>query len=85
MSILEIDLTPEMEQRLYEKAKQSGIETKALAQTMMWQALQGEVSPKPKRSVMELEGLGAESWRDEQGNLIDAQSYVNALRIERGK
>ena len=31
----------------------------------------------PERSLLELEGLGAEIW---QG--IDAQSYVNALRDE---
>lgn len=83
MSILEIELTPEMEQRLYEKAKQSGMETKALAQTMIRQALQAEeVSPKPKRSIMELEGLGAELWKDENGTLIDAQDYINDLRHE---
>lgn len=32
---------------------------------------------KPKRSIMELHGLGAEIW---QG--IDAQEYVNELRKE---
>ncbi|MFZ8852392.1 hypothetical protein [Fervidibacter sp.] len=32
---------------------------------------------KPKRSIMELHGLGAEIW---QG--IDAQEYVNELRRE---
>ncbi|MFZ4815187.1 MAG: hypothetical protein ACOYL5_11680 [Phototrophicaceae bacterium] len=34
-------------------------------------------NPKKKRSLMELEGLGAEIW---QG--IDAQDYVNELRDE---
>ena len=34
-------------------------------------------SPKRKRSLMELAGLGAEIW---QG--IDAQEYVNRLRSE---
>jgi len=33
------------------------------------------VSPKPKRSIMELKGLGQEVW---QG--IDAQEYVNQER-----
>lgn len=33
------------------------------------------ITPKPKRSIMELEGLGKEIW---QG--IDAQEYVNRER-----
>ncbi len=33
------------------------------------------ITPKPKRSIMELEGLGKEIW---QG--IDAQEYVNQER-----
>ena len=32
---------------------------------------------KPKRSIMELHGLGKEIWKD-----IDAQEYVNELRNE---
>ena len=31
----------------------------------------------PKRSLLELEGLGAEIWQD-----MDAQEYVNKLRRE---
>ena len=34
-------------------------------------------SEKPKRSIMELHGLGAEIWDG-----IDAQEYVNKLRDE---
>jgi hypothetical protein len=33
------------------------------------------MTPKPKRSIMELEGLGKEIW-----NGIDAQEYVNQER-----
>lgn len=33
------------------------------------------ITPKPKRSIMELEGLGKEIWQD-----IDAQEYVNRER-----
>ena len=33
------------------------------------------IAPKPKRSIMELEGLGKEIW---QG--VDAQAYVNQER-----
>jgi hypothetical protein len=36
-----------------------------------------ETAAKPKRSLMELHGLGAEIW---QG--VDAQEYVNELRQE---
>ena len=82
MSILEIELTPEMERGLREQAKRRGLETKAFVQTVVLQASQEEVSQKPKRSIMEMEGLGADLWRDEDGNLLDAQSYVNELRQE---
>ena len=33
------------------------------------------ILPKPKRSIMELEGLGKEIWHE-----IDAQEYVNQER-----
>ncbi|MGI4789999.1 MAG: hypothetical protein ACRYFS_14255 [Janthinobacterium lividum] len=82
MSILEIELTPEMEQRLREKAKQRGLEAKAYIQTVVIQDLQQEVPPRLKHSIMELEGLGAEGWTDKQGALVDAQKYVNELRRE---
>ncbi len=36
-----------------------------------------EPSTKPKRSIMELHGLGAKIWEG-----IDAQEYVNKLREE---
>ena len=85
MSILEIELTPDMAKRLNEKAKQRGLAAKAYAQIVMLQDLLAEDSLKqPKRSIMELEGLGAELWRDEKGTLLDAQGYVNALRCGLG-
>ena len=34
-----------------------------------------QVMPKPKRSIMELKGLGKEIWQD-----IDVQAYVNQER-----
>lgn len=82
MSILEIELTPEMEQRLREKAKRRGLETKAYAQTVMLRDLAQQETEQPTHSIMELEGLGAEIWKDEKGELIDAQEYVNELRRE---
>jgi hypothetical protein len=33
------------------------------------------MAPKPKRSIMELEGLGKETWQD-----MDAQAYVDRER-----
>ena len=36
-----------------------------------------EEESRPKRSIMELHGLGAEIWKG-----IDAQEYVNELRSE---
>lgn len=39
--------------------------------------LECEVEERPKRSIMELHGLGAEIWKG-----IDAQEYVNQLRAE---
>ncbi|OGG48561.1 MAG: hypothetical protein A3F84_24015 [Candidatus Handelsmanbacteria bacterium RIFCSPLOWO2_12_FULL_64_10] len=44
---------------------------------MIAQDLVSQPAEKPKRSLLELEGLGAEIW---QG--IDAQEYVNELRKE---
>ena len=39
------------------------------------------IAPGGQRSVMELEGLGREAWRDPRtGELIDAQEYVNRER-----
>ena len=81
MSILEIELTPEMQARLREKAKQHGLEEKAYVQTMVMRDLSQEAD-QPKRSIMELEGLGAEIWTDQKGALLDAQEYVNELRRE---
>ena len=37
----------------------------------------GTSADQPKRSIMELHGLGKEIWEG-----IDAQAYVNALRAE---
>ena len=82
MSILEIELTPEMAKRLAERAEQKGMEAKAYAETIMIQKLQEEAPRQLKRSIMELEGLGAELWKDEHGNLLDAQAYVNEMRQE---
>jgi hypothetical protein len=41
------------------------------------QGLAKDIAQPPKRSLLELEGLGAEIWTG-----IDAQEYVNKLREE---
>ena len=82
MSILEIELTQEMAKRLAEKAKRRGVEAKIYAKTVVLRDLQEEDVQRPKRSIMEMEGLGAELWKDEHGLLLDAQEYVNELRQE---
>ena len=82
MSILEIQLTPEMQERLREKAHRRGMEEKAYVQTVVVRDLSQEEAEQPKHSIMKLEGLGAEIWKDQQGALLDAQEYVNELRRE---
>ena len=81
MSILEIELTPEMARRLAEKAKQRGLETKAYAQSVMLRDLLAEDAPKlesgKQHSVMELYGAGREDWIG-----IDVQQYINEMRDE---
>ena len=79
MSILEIELTPEMQARLREKAHRRGLEEKAYVQTVVMHDLSQEEAKQPKHSILELEGLGAEIWKDDKGALLDAQEYVNEL------
>ena len=81
MSILEIELTPEMAIRLAEKAKQRGLEAKVYAQTVMLQDLLAEDAPKPanekQQSVMEFYGVGRDAWAG-----VDVQQYINEMRDE---
>ncbi len=88
MSILEIELTPEMEQRLREKARRRGLTAPDYARALVAEGLQQEIPEQPehsvmgKHSIMELEGLGAEIWKGKDGTPADAQDYVNELRWE---
>ena len=81
MSILEIELTPEMAKRLDEKAKRHGLEATAYAQTVMLQDLLTEDAPKPaddkRHSVMEFYGVGRDAWAG-----VDVQKYVDEMRSE---
>ncbi len=77
MSILEIELTPEMQERLREKAKRRGLEEKAYVQTMVMRDLAQEEPEPPKHSIMELHGIGKEAWAG-----VDVQQYLNEMRDE---
>ncbi len=83
MSIVEIDLNQAMLQRLQEKAARQGLPVTEYAKAALEALAQSPDEPStPQHSIMELDGLGAEIWQDEQGRLIDAQEYVNELRRE---
>ena len=83
MSILEIELKLETRQRLNRVAARCGAPTSELVQAAVEKLLEAEeVAEKPKHSIMELHCLGAEIWKDEKGELIDAQAYVNTLRSD---
>ncbi|MDQ2787178.1 MAG: hypothetical protein M3Y58_19480 [Chloroflexota bacterium] len=45
--------------------------------TLISRGLAGDDDNGEEHSILELEGLGAEIWKD-----VDAQEYVNALRDE---
>ncbi len=80
MSILEIELTPEMQERLREKAKRRGLEEKTYVQTVVLQDLQEEeAAPEVKKqyNVMDFYGIGSEAWAD-----VDVQKYIHEMRDE---
>ena len=77
MSILEIELTPEMAKRLAEKAQRRGLETKVYVQTMVMRDLSQEEAEQPKHSIMELHGIGRGAWDG-----VDVQQYLNEMRDE---
>lgn len=82
MSILEIELTPEMEHRLREKALRRGLEAKVYAQSLLLQDLSQEehaTEPTVERqfNVMEFHGAGRDVLKD-----LDVQKYVRDLRNE---
>jgi len=77
MSILEIELTPEMQERLREKAKRRGLKEKAYVQTVVMHDLSQEETEQPKHSIMELHGTSKEAWAG-----VDVQQYLNEMRDE---
>jgi hypothetical protein len=81
MSILEIELNLETRQRLSQMAARRGLPTSEMVQADVEKLLEAEkVADRLKRSMMEMNGLGAEIWKDGNGELTDAQAYVNTLR-----
>ncbi len=83
MSILEVDLTPNLDTIIRSEAKRIGLTPSEYVRRSMEDLLKSkQLEERPKRSIMELHGLGAEIWKDKNGNLIDAQEYVNDLRKE---
>jgi len=88
MSIVQVELTPEQQTVLEKGAAEQGLGVpeylRALIVTsiMRLDAFIYEEQEKPRRSIMELHGLGADAWKDEKGHLVDAQQYVDELRDE---
>ena len=84
---LDLDLEPDEQARLETLAKERGLPMNAYASAVLKReiatappAQPEEPSPPRKRSPLELEGLGAEIWKD----IGDAQEWVNAQRAEWG-
>lgn len=77
MSILEIELTPEMEQQLHERASRQGQSAPAYAQSLLLRDFEQQENQKPKRSIMELHGIGKGTWAG-----VDVQQYINEMRDE---
>ncbi len=82
MSILEIELTPEMEQRLREKARRRGLEAKAYVQTVVMHDLSQdadavEADGERRFNVMDFYGAGRDAWKD-----VDVKKYINEMRDE---
>ena len=81
MSILEIELTPDMAKRLNEKAKKRGLTAKAYAEALLTRDLQDENAAnsagEKRHSVMEFYGAGREAWAG-----VDVQQYINEMRDE---
>jgi hypothetical protein len=82
MSILEIELTPEMEHRLREKAMRRGLESKVYAQSVVLRDLSQEEhiteqTEERQFNVMDFHGVGRDALKD-----LDVQKYVSDLRDE---
>lgn len=74
-----IELTPEQEAQLRVEAGKRRMDETECARTLLAEKLTPETeSGKPRqRSILELEGVGAELWKD-----IDVEKYINDSRDE---
>ena len=75
-----LELSPELEARLREEAAQRHLDVSTYAVDVLAQKMNvapTDQSQRPKRSLMELHGLGAELWKD-----IDVEKYINNSRDE---
>lgn len=80
MSILEIELTPEMDDRLREKARRKGMTAPDYARALVAEDLQQEVSKQPSHSIMELGGLGAAIWDGGSGTpVVDSERRFDVM------
>lgn len=80
MSILEIELTPEMEQRLREKAGRKGLTAPDYARALVAEDLQQGLPEQPKHSIMELEGLGAATRKVEIATpIVDGEQRFDVM------
>lgn len=69
MSILEVDLTPEMDHQLRQAASRRGVVAAEYARTALAKVLQEEPADPTLHSIMEFEGIGREAL---QGIDVDA-------------
>ncbi len=74
-----IELTPEQEAVLKAQARNRCLNPSEYARTVVVDQLtaQAEAEKPRQRSILELEGVGAELWKD-----IDVEKYINDSRDE---
>lgn len=78
MSVLEIELKHETQQRLNQAAAKRGLPASELVRVAVENLLAAEeVNEQPKHSIMELHGIGKGAWAG-----IDVQQYINEMRDE---
>jgi len=77
MSIMEIELTQEMQQRLQERATRRGQSAVAYAQALLLKELDQQGNEQPKHSIMEMHGIGKGAWAG-----VDVQQYISEMRDE---
>ena len=79
--VLNLNLTRDVQEALTLSAARAGVpESEYVAQLLMSHLTSHETArQKPRRSIMEMRGLGAEMWRQEL-NGRDAQEWVNEER-----